>query len=116
MKLITRTVAALALVAGLAGIASSANAQVLPPTITARLAPTAIPYHPGTVPSQCLAYATIPGAAPIVYSEGQPLTPADVQVTLLFRGIKPWGFRTPDQCILRHVPGTLTSGAMYCKF
>jgi hypothetical protein len=120
MKFIARTLAALALTATVGtGIATSANAQVIvaapPATIIDRLSPTALRYVPGTVPSQCLAYATIPGAAPIVYCEGYPPTAADVQVQLFFSGEKPWGFRTPDACVLRHIPGTLTRGWMYCK-
>lgn len=95
--------------------AAPANAQALSigSTINARLTPTVVPYRPGTVPSQCLAYA-VPGEGPVVFCEEQFPTKYDVTVTLMFGGYKPAGFRTPDDCILRSGgPGGMY--LMYCK-
>ena len=134
MKQTLRFAALLAvMIAGLFAMPALSQAQVpvgpaLGSAITARLTPTIVPYQPGTVPSQCLAYQvqvqpTVvlgqPVLAPpqlrwVVFCEEQFPTQWDVTVTLLFGGFKPPGFRTPDDCILRKssIPGLFSE---YCK-
>jgi hypothetical protein len=114
MKMTLRSIAFAALATvGLFATVAPSQAQSVPATITVHLSPTHIPYAPGTVPSQCLAYA-MPGQAPVVFCEGQPLTPFDVNVSLMYGGVKPWGWKTPDDCILRR--GTISgTGFLYCK-
>ena len=82
-------------------------------SIVVRVSPTTIPYRPGRVPSQCLAYS-VPARGVVVFCEGRPPTPYDVDVVLLYGGVKPWGWRTPDDCILRRGAVTNT-GYLYCK-
>lgn len=110
-----RTLALAAAALGTLALAAPADAQVLSigSTITARLTPTIVAYRPGAVPSQCLAYA-VPGEGPVVFCEEQFPTKYDVQVTLMFGGYKPAGFRTPDDCILR-TGGPAGQYLMYCK-
>ena len=112
MKMTLRSIALAALATvGLCATVAPSQAQSVPPVITVHLSPTARPYIPGTVPSQCL--ANLPGRGPVVYCEGMPLTPADVNVALLYGGVKPWGWKTPDDCILRR--GVLSgTGFLYC--
>jgi hypothetical protein len=98
---------------GMIAATSPSQAQTAPAFINARLSPTRLAYVPNMVPSQCLAYA-MPGQRPVVYCEGQPPTPFDVNVSLMYGGVKPWGWKTPDDCILRH-GYTAVTGLLYCK-
>ena len=114
MKMSFRTISLAALAAiGLLATVAPSQAQSVPANIVVHLSPTHLRYAPGTVPSQCLAYA-LPGQGPVVFCEGLPITPADVNVALMYGGVKPWGWKTPDDCILRHgmISGT---GFLYCK-
>jgi hypothetical protein len=125
-KTIRNTVlAALVATAGAIGFAAPSNAQAplaLGSTTMAHLFPTTLPYIPGTVPSDCLAYpvATPTGLHPVVFCEKiggpriliQGMAPVDVQ--LFFRGYYPVGTHFPDNCVAR--VGALSGRIMkYCK-
>jgi hypothetical protein len=100
---------------GLLAISAPSRAQtlVIGSSITSRLTPTTVPYRPGTVPSQCLAYG-VNGQGPVVFCEMQFPTQWDIQVPLMFGGYKAPGFRTPDDCILRSSP-IASQFLLYCK-
>ena len=118
----TTVLAALVATAGAIGFAAPSSAQTpvaIGSTTTARLFPTTIPYVPNTVPADCLAYSLSPGARPIVFCENMTPTRSilpgapNVTATLFFGGYKPWGWRTPDDCVSRK--DLLGRAMVYCK-